>query len=58
MAALEYTPVFFVRITFLSNVRLKLTKNQANSRQNPEVLKIIHIVHPRYHPKVIGYIVK
>ena len=32
-------------------------KNQANAKQDPEtellLLKIIHILHPRYHPKIV-----
>ena len=43
---------------FLSSSRLKLAKNQANAKQHLEVnfgnLKIIHILHPRYHPKIKG----
>ena len=27
---------FFIRNTFISNGRLKLTKNQANAKQHPE----------------------
>ena len=42
---------------------MKLAKTQANSEQHPEAellpfLKIIHILHPRYHPKIIGYVLK
>ena len=48
---------------FISNARLKLAKNQANAKQqqlrlNFCYLKIIHILHPRYHPKIIGHILK
>ena len=52
---------------FLSNARLKLTESQANAKQHPEAelllfefcyLKIIHIFHQRYHPKVVGHILK
>ena len=28
--------VFFINNTFISNARLKLAKNQANAKQNPE----------------------
>ena len=38
---------------------LKLPKNQANAKQHPAaeflLLKIIHIPHTRYHPKIIGH---
>ena len=40
---------FFVSNTFISNARLKLAKNQANVKQHPNT----HILHPRYHPKII-----
>ena len=46
--------LFYISNTFISKARLKLPKNQANARQHPEVicnLKIIHILHPPYHPK-------
>ena len=54
---------FFISNTFISNARLKLAKNQANAKLHPEAefysyLKIIHILYPRYHPKVIGHILK
>ena len=48
---------------FISNARLNLAKNQANAKQqqlrlNFCYLKIIHILHPRYHPKIMGHILK
>ena len=54
---------FFIRNTFICNVRLKLAKNQASAKQHPQAvnfcyLKIIHIFHPCYHPKIIRYILK
>ena len=53
---------FFISNTFIRNVRLKLAKNQANAKQqlrlNVSYLKITHILHPRYHPKIIGHILK
>ena len=54
---------FFISNTFISNVRLKLAKNEAkmlsnNLRLNVSYLKITHILHPRYHPKIIGHILK
>ena len=46
----------------LSNARLKLAKNQAYAKQHPEaelwLLEIIHILHPSYHPKIIGHTLK
>ena len=48
--------------TFISNAGLKLAKNQVNTKQHPEaerlLLKIIHILHPRYHSKIIKQILK
>ena len=39
-----------------------MVKNQANAKQHPEAepsyLKIIQILHPRYHPKLIGHILR
>ena len=40
---------------FKSNARLKLAKNQANAKQH---LKIIHVLHTLYHPKIKGHILK
>ena len=44
--------------SFISNTRLKLAKNQANAKQPLKLnfcyLKIIDILHPYYHPKIIG----
>ena len=54
--------LFLKSNTFMSNARLKLAKNQANIRNTLRLnfcyLKIIHILHPRYHPKIIGHILK
>ena len=53
---------FFVRNVFISNARLKLAKYQANAKQHTEMnffyLKIIHILHQRYDPKVTEHILK
>ena len=51
---------FFINNTFISNSRLKLTKNKTNAklRLNFCYLKVIHILHPRYHSKITGYILK
>ena len=39
-----------------------MEKCQANAKQYPEAdscyLQIIHMFHPRYHPKIIEYILK
>ena len=39
-----------------------MAKNQANPKQNPEaellLFENIHILHPSYHPKIIGHILK
>ena len=47
---------------FISNARLKFAKNQANAKQRPDaellLLKIIHILNPGYHPKIIVHIRK
>ena len=51
----------FISNTFISNDRLKLTINQAKTKQHPEAelfaicyLEIIRFLHPRYHPKILG----
>ena len=54
---------FCISNTFISNIRLKLAKNQAKAKQHPEtellLLKIIiGLLHPRYHLKIIGYTLK
>ena len=40
----------------------KLTKTQANATQHPEaellLFEIFHILHPRCHPKIIGYVLR
>ena len=36
---------------------MKKAKNQTNAT-NTVKLKIIHILHPRYNPKIIGHILK
>ena len=48
--------------TFLSHAKLKLANNQVNvsNTLRPKLccLKIIHILHLRYHPKILGHILK
>ena len=57
-----YLNDFFISNTFLSTARLKLAKNQENIKQHLRLnfcyLKIIHILHPRYHPKITGHIIR
>ena len=53
--------VFLIENTFISNTRLKLAKKIKQILSNtlkPNFchLKIIHILHPRYYPKIIGHI--
>ena len=56
---LTYT-LFLISNSFISNARLKLAKiKQMLSnilRLNNFYLKIIRILHPRYHPKIIGHV--
>ena len=57
---MRYT-LFFISNTFTSNARLKLAKNQANANQHPKAELFfwkLFILHPRYHPKIIGHILK
>ena len=46
----------------IANARLKLAKNHqmlsSTLRLNFCYLKIIHILHPRYHPEIIGHILE
>ena len=55
---------FFISNTFISNARLKSAKNQGNAKQYSTLrlsfcyLKIIRFLHPRYHQKLIGDILK
>ena len=53
---------FFIYSAFISNARLKLEKNQANAKQHLEaellLFEIIHILHSRYHLKIVGHILK
>ena len=55
------TRFLFISSTFISNARLKSAEKQMQSntlRLNFCYLKIIHILHPRYHPKIIGHVPK
>ena len=48
---------FFISKTFISNARLKLAKDHT-LMLNFCYLKIMHILQPRYHPKIIGNVLK
>ena len=55
--------LFLKSNTFISNARLKSTKKikqklRNTLRLNFRYLKIIRFPHPRYHPKILGYIFK
>ena len=44
---------------FISNAMLKLAKNQANAKKQPEAkLLLTHILHPLYHPKMTVHILQ
>ena len=53
---------FFISSTFICNARLKLIRNEANTKQHPKAelyyLKIILVLHARYHPKIMVQILK
>ena len=51
---------FVISNTFVTNASLKLAKNQAKAKQHPEAkLRLkINFLHSRYHPKIIGDILK
>ena len=49
---------FFLSNTFKSNARLRFAKNQANAKQHPEADYLKIILHPHYHQKIIGHILK
>ena len=46
----------------MNKAMLKLAKNQANTKQHPELdfcyLRIIHTLHLPYHPNTIGHFLK
>ena len=48
---------FFISNTFISNVRLKLTKNQEN-QANLGCFKILQILQTHYYRKIRGHILK
>ena len=52
------TYFFYISSTFIC--RLKLAKNQANAKKMLNIcfLKVIHILHTRYHLKIMGHILK
>ena len=51
---------FIISKTFVSNTRLKLAKIKPKlfNILRLNFLKIISFLHPRYHPKIIGHILK
>ena len=53
---------FFMSNMFTCNARLKLAKKQAKAKQHPEdellLFENFHILHPCYHPKIIGHTLK
>ena len=53
---------FLISNTFISNARWTLAKNQANAKQHPEAEHVLfenfHILHPHYHPNIIGHTLK
>ena len=50
---------FFISNTFISNARQKIKQMLRNTmRLNFCYLKIIHILHSRYHPRIMGHIPK
>ena len=59
---LKSARIFYINNTFICNARLKFAKIKqilSNTlRLNFCYLKIIHILHPRYHPKLKGYTLK
>ena len=62
IAYMRYT-LFCISNTFISNARLQLAKQIKQMLNNTLrlyfcYLKIIHILHQRYHPKVIEHILK
>ena len=58
-----YIHAFFISNTFISNARLKLTKNQANAKQHAEAELLLfgnysHSSSRHHHLKIIGQILK
>ena len=50
---------FFISNTLISNARLKFKQKLSNTlRLNILNLKIIRLLHPLYHPKILGDILK
>ena len=45
---------FYISNTFISNAKLKQMLS-STLRPNVCYMKIIHILHPHYHPNIIGY---
>ena len=53
---------FFISNTFISKARLKLSNSQQMLSNTLELnfcyLKVIHVLHANYHPKIMGHILK
>ena len=51
---------FFISNTFISNTRLKLAKNQANAKQNPEAVPLLFENYSDFssRSKIIRHILK
>ena len=58
--ATEYTRFFFTSNTFILQTEMAKIKQMLSNtlRVNFCYLKTIHILHPCYHPKIIGHILK
>ena len=58
--ATEYTRFFFTSNTFIRQTEMAKIKQMLSNtlRVNFCYLKTIHILHPLYHPKIIGHILK
>ena len=54
----KYT-LFYISNNYISNARQKIKQMLSNTlRLKFYYLKIVPILHPRYHPKIIGHILK
>ena len=62
LLVIQYTRYFLISNTFISNARLKFARNQAKAKQHPQAELLLFdnysLSHPRYHPKILGDILK
>ena len=62
MCLVSILHAFFITNTFISNARLQLAKNQANTKQHPEaklsLFEYYSHFQPRYHLKTLGRILQ